>query len=135
MLQIPIPVVTLSSGLASIVTIRAESSRLYQLSIIDRINIISNTFPVTKDTQLGDRPSFALTSFTINPDEIQDATFATFSFTGGMSNNRRYRLNGQSPINQINISFQIQYIDGSVEDILVLPTETFNLFITFNKVL
>ncbi len=129
-----VPVVVLSSGLSSIITIKAESARLYQLSFIDRINIISNSFPVLKDLQLSDKPSLALASFTINPDDIQDATFATYSFDGSIKNARRYRMTSDQPINYINITFQMQFVDGTTEDILLLPFETMNMLITFNKI-
>jgi len=129
-----VPMVTLTNALNSIITIRAETARMYQLCAIDRINIFSNGFPVTKDLQIANVPSFALASFSIDPAEVQDSTYSIFSFSGGDRNSRRYRLNSSVPLNNLDLSFQVQFVDGTTQVVEVLPTELFNVLITFQKV-
>jgi hypothetical protein len=127
------PITSLSATLDQVVSFTADASKVFSINQLNKLLIFSNSIPVEKDLSAGDVRSFALTSYTIPSDQIERATEIEYSTDAGTVPWRRYDLRSDTPLESLDISARVQYVDGDIETLQLSPGQIFTVMLSVFK--
>jgi len=127
------PITSLSANLDQVVSFTADASKVFAINQLNKLLIFSNSIPVEKDISAGDVRSFALTSYTIPSDQIERATEIEYSTDAGTIPWRRYDLRSDTPLESLDISARVQYVDGDIETLQLSPGQIFTVMLSVFK--
>ena len=126
------PISSLSAGLDQIVVFVSDSNNIFSINQISKLLIFCD-LPVQKDLYAGDSPSFALTSFVIPGNLIEQATEVSYSTDAGTIPWRRYQLMSDKEVDSLNISARVQYNNGEIKVVELSPGQTFQAMLSIFK--
>ena len=128
------PLLTFSSALDQIITLKQEANRLYNIVQPERLQISLFGMNIDRDFNNDLNPSSAITSFLLPADEVINFTEITYNTDASIKPYRRYKLHNLNNLNRFNISVEIVYKDGKRRELFMESNATFNLMLSIFEI-
>ena len=115
------PIVSLSSGLNETISIEQQIPKLYLISQLERILILSNNLNINRDYIDGATSSNIITDLIVDNDNVLDFNVANYTYESSDFPMRRYKFNSNAELSRLNFSIKLRYKDGREQN-LILPS-------------
>ena len=116
----------------NIITFQQFEKTSYRLVNIDKILVSANQLGVTSEFYNDYYQQQVIQDFVINKDS--DLSELVYSTDASVKPYRRYRLNNETPVQNIGFQIFTQYIDGSVLKVQIPAGTTFSMKVGFFKI-
>lgn len=128
------PIVSLSSGLSDTISIEQQIPKLYLISQLERILILSNNLNINKDFIDGATSSNIITDLLIDNDNVLDFNVANYTYESADFPMRRYKFNSSTELSRLNFSIKLRYKDGREQNVILPPGSSLIMTISFFRV-
>ena len=128
------PILTFSTNLDQIVSLKQEANRLYNIVQPERIQISLFGLNIDRDLNNDLNPSTAITSFLLPSDEVIKFMELSYNTDASVKPYRRYRLQNMTNLNRFTISVEVVYKNGVRRDLYMESGASFNLMLSFFEV-